>query len=135
MKKKLFILYLITIITFSCNEENNTTPEIEIPNASIMKVMPLGASRVAGRRPSHESFRFYLWEDLIENNLDIDYIGTFTDNASYPTVNGNEFTEREHQGRGGLTSGQILEALPNWIDEAGIPDIVLFSSPAGNDGL
>ena len=41
----------------------------------------------------------------------------------------------DHEGRGGWTSGDILEELYNWLSVTGPPDIVLFSSPAGNDAL
>jgi len=45
------------------------------------------------------------------------------------------FEDREHQGQGGWTTGQLLAALPGWLEETGAPDIVIFSSPGGNDGL
>ena len=41
----------------------------------------------------------------------------------------------DHEGRGGWTSGQILDGIGNWLTETGPPDIVLFSSPGGNDAL
>jgi hypothetical protein len=44
-------------------------------SSSINKIMPLGASRVAGNSPIHESFRYKLWKDLTENNWTFDSIG------------------------------------------------------------
>lgn len=97
-------------------------------------IMPLGASRVEGNRPEYESFRYPLWERLVESGRDVDFIGTRVDEAVYPDVNNVGF-DRDHQGSAGWTSGQIREALPGWLNEVGAPDIVLFSSPGGNDAL
>jgi lysophospholipase L1-like esterase len=96
--------------------------------------MCLGASRVAGDKPNHESFRYELWKDLIENNWTFDFIGTQTDAASYSMFNNRNF-DIDHEGRSGYTSSQILNNITNWIAVTGVPDIVLFSSPGGNDGL
>lgn len=96
--------------------------------------MALGASRVEGARPEFESFRYELWKQLVAGGWDFDYIGSQTDEASYGDFEGQEF-DRDHEGRGGWTSGQILNGLEDWLDAAGTPDIVLFSSPGGNDLL
>ena len=96
--------------------------------------MPLGASRVAGARPNYESFRYELFKLLIDGEWDFDFIGTQEDGANYPDYAGQEF-DNDHEGRGGWTSGQILSGIEGWLDEAGAPEIVLFSSPGGNDAL
>ena len=96
--------------------------------------MPLGASRVMGARPAHESFRYELWKDLTEDGWTFDFIGTQSDYSDYPAFYGEDF-DIDHEGRGGWRSSQILEGLPEWLPFIGSPDIVLFSSPAGNDGL
>jgi lysophospholipase L1-like esterase len=96
--------------------------------------MPLGASRVQGFSPWFESYRYELWKDLIDGGWDFDYIGTETEMGSYPNYKGISF-DPDHQGRGGWTSGQILNSLESAFLETGMPDIVLFSSPGGNDVL
>ena len=63
-----------------------------------------------------------------------DYIGTQTDESTYPQFN-NMIFDCDHEGRGGWTSGDILEELYYWLSQTGPPDFVLFSSPAGNDAL
>jgi len=98
------------------------------------KIMPLGASKVEGYRPDYESFRYELWKNLIDNGWSFDYIGTMTDPASYAKYSGQVF-DKDHEGHGGYTSGQILSNINEWISSAGIPEIVLFSSPGGNDAL
>jgi fructan beta-fructosidase len=101
---------------------------------SNSKIMPLGASRVEGGRPDYESFRYELWKNLAENGWSFNFIGTMTDPASYANYSGQVF-DKHHEGHGGYTSGQILSGIDGWIRSAGTPDIVLFSSPGGNDAL
>ena len=103
---------------------------IDIPN----KIMPLGASRVQGFSPWFESYRYELWKDLIDGGWEFDYIGTETEMGSYPNYEGMSF-DPDHQGRGGWTSGQILNSLESALLETGVPEIILFSSPGGNDIL
>tara|TARA_B110000003_G_scaffold263009_1_gene286233 strand:- start:305 stop:1045 length:741 start_codon:yes stop_codon:yes gene_type:complete len=110
-------------------EQTNTNT-----NTTINKIMALGASRVEGNRPQYESFRYETWKDLIENNYSIDFIGTQNDPGSYPVIENFNF-DPDHQGRGGWTSGDILDQLESDLNLAGIPDVVLFSSPGGNDAL
>jgi lysophospholipase L1-like esterase len=116
----------------ACDKDDNSTPKPE--SNSINKILPLGASRVEGARPVYESFRYELWKDLIDGGWTFDFIGTKSDNASYPSFNSENF-DIDHEGRGGWTSGQILSGLESWLNETGAPDIVLFSSPGGNDAL
>ena len=143
--KRILKLLLITILLliYSCDNTTTTSnPEEEQIDSeedseeseSTIRIMPLGASRVQGNRLNHESFRFELWKDLIENGLAFDFIGTRTDQASYPTFNDTSF-DIDHQGTSGWTSRQILDDIDNAINQAGVPDIVLFSSPGGNDAL
>ena len=130
---KILVLGISLMIFNSCNKDENDI--ISKPQSnSINKILPLGASRVEGARPEYESFRYELWKDLIGNNRTFDFIGTQSDNATYAPFD-NEIFDNDHEGRGGWTSGQILTELESWLNETGTPDIVLFSSPGGNDAL
>ena len=120
------------IIFVSCNEEGDIQPKPQ--SNSINKILNLGASRVEGGRPKYESYRYELWKKLKENDLIFDFIGTQTDESTYPQFN-NMIFDCDHEGRGGWTSGNILEEIYNWLSVTGPPDFVLFSSPAGNDAL
>ena len=127
------LAFVIPLFLFNaCNKEDDTIPEPQ--SASINKIMPLGASRVEGARPQYESFRYELWKDLKENDWKFDFIGTQSDDASYPDFESNNF-DKDHEGRGGWTSGEILNGLDGWLNETGPVDIVLLSSPGGNDAL
>lgn len=114
----------------SCKKEDETKPQ----SNSINKILPLGASRVEGNRPEFESYRYELWKNLTHDDWTFDFIGTATDEGSYPDVGTDSF-DPDHEGRGGFTSGEILSGLGDWLDDTGAPDIVLFSSPGGNDAL
>ena len=135
MKTILFKLSLLFIFYACSNDdifvtETNTKPI----STSKNKILPLGASRVEGARPDYESYRYELWKILKQNNRTFDFIGTQSDESSYDNFENQSF-DVDHEGRGGWTSGQIVAGLVDWLRETGSPDIVLFSSPGGNDIL
>lgn len=103
------------------------------PN-SKNKILHLGASRTAGARPVHESYRYELWKDLIDGGWEFDFIGTKKDFSYYPSYGALAF-DRDHEARPGWTAFEILDGLPQWLEETGKPDIVLISTPGGNDAL
>ena len=132
------MIMIAVVLLGSCESVANTGGPCTTPTTDSMPgattIMPLGASRVEGNRPEYESFRYPLWVRLVESGREVNFVGTRCDGASYPEINDLSF-DRDHQGTGGWTSGQIREALPGWLEEVGAPDIVLFSSPGGNDAL
>ncbi len=131
MKLRFLVVGISLLTLVACNKDD--TPSSNI-STSVNKILPLGASRVEGGRPAYESYRYNLWKELKENNWVFDFIGTQSDDAFYPNFNGEEF-DTDHEGRGGWTSGEILSGLSGWLNQTGPPDIVLLSSPGGNDGL
>lgn len=131
MKIKILILGILILVLHSCEKDNlEDTPQ----KNSINKIMSLGASRVAGNRPEYESYRYELWKKLSDNNWDFDFVGTMSDNANYPSHNNKKF-DTDHEGRGGWITSLIINGLNGWLAQTGSPDIVLFSSPGGNDLL
>ena len=124
-----FVVILFLTIFLSCKKE-----DVKEKSTSENKILILGASRVEGNRPEYESFRYELWKRLITDTLNFDFIGTRTDEKSYPNYIGNKF-DSDHEGRGGWTSEQIEENLEDWLNQTGAPDIVIFSTPGGNDAL
>lgn len=139
---KIIIWFLTIIIICSCsNAEGPVLSEgvqsdcnTNFPSPSPNTIMPLGASRVEGARPEYESYRYALWKLLVDSEKPFDFIGTECDDATYPRYDGQTF-DANHEGRGGWTSGQILSVLNSSLNTTGTPDIVLFSSPGGNDIL
>lgn len=140
MDKKLIVkikkinIPLLTIFLLSLNSCSNDSIKRESQDNYVYKIMPLGASRVQGNRPIYESYRYELWKKLIKENYPFDFIGTQSDTASYPIFNNYRF-DIDHEGRSGWTSKQILNNINSWLNEIEIPDIVLFSSPGGNDAI
>ena len=130
------LLLGILLLMFNSCDKYDTTNNLQdnSQNNSINKIMPLGASRVAGDRPDYESYRYELWKILEGEDWTFDYIGTQSDEASYPMFNNLDF-DIEHEGIAGWTSGEILNNIDTWLAETGAPDIVLFSAPGGNDAL
>lgn len=129
---KLLVFGLSLLMFTACDKDDDTNPKPQ--SNSINKILPLGASRVEGARPEFESYRYELWKDLKENDWTFDFVGTQSDEATYPAFNTLNF-DVDHEGRSGWTSGQILNGLNGWLTQTGAPDIVLFSSPGGNDIL
>ncbi len=129
---QLLIFGLSLLMFTACDKDDDTNPKPQ--SNSINKILPLESSRVEGARPEFESYRYELWKDLKENDWTFDFIGTQSDEANYPTFNAMSF-DIDHEGRSGWTSGQILSRLNGWLNQTGAPDIVLFSSPGGNDIL
>ena len=133
IKKINLLAYFFLLFFTNCGEEIQiTTPKPQ--SNSINKILTLGASRVEGGRPEYESYRYDLWKKLKENNFTFDFIGTQTDKSAYPKFNDMTF-DCDHEGRGGWTSLDILNDINYWLNLTGPPDIVLFSSPGGNDAL
>ena len=133
-KFKYIVLSMLLISLTNCNgTEVDGSPEFN-PSETAIKIMPLGASRVEGVRPDFESYRYELWKLMIPANWDIDLVGTMKDEASYPSFNGFGF-DNDHEGRGGWTSVEILSGISEWLNAVATPDIVLISSPGGNDAL
>ena len=132
LKQSVFTI-LCALLLFTCNEET-PGPNVVTPNDSLNKIMPLGASRVEGARPDFESYRYELWKRLVDGGWEFDFIGTMKDESAYPAHQAMNF-DTDHEGRGGWTSGQILDGLNGWLNQTGVPDVVLFSSPGGNDAL
>jgi lysophospholipase L1-like esterase len=126
MKRLLTGVLGCTIMVSCSSGPNDPTP---ISN----KLLPLGASRVQGNPPYYYSFRYPLWELLVEDGYVIDYLGNEQDNYSYgsPLVD----FDTDHEGHSGWTSGEILDELGGWLATIDTPQVVLFSSPGGNDVL
>lgn len=133
--KNLFLAFLI--ILTSCDK--STPPESE----PINKIMSLGASRVEGNKPNFTgplladefvSFRYDLWKNIVQDGWQFDFIGSEFDYSDYPDFNNLSF-DGDHQGNGGFTAEDIAIGIESWLEETGAPDVVLFSSPGGNDAL
>lgn len=129
LKMTLYAALALLLLT-GCPDQGTPTP-----STSRNIIMPLGASRVEGARPFFESYRYELWKRLVDGGWDFDFIGGNNDLAILYPPYANRTFDVDHEGHGGFTSGEILDQIDAWLGAAGAPDIVLFSSPGGNDAL
>lgn len=125
---------MIIFLVMSCSDDDNKSVTNCNTISGTVKIMPLGASRVQGFRPVFESYRYALWEKLIDGDWRVDYVGTQQDGATYENYAGYCF-DNDHEGRSGWTSEQIKNNIADWLIEVDEVDIVLFSAPGGNDAI
>lgn len=130
----LLLFLILTVAGCKSSDDSPSTNENCVDRTGDVNIMPLGASRVAGSPPGFESYRYELWKKFIDGGWSVDFVGTEKDAATYNSYKGFCF-DTDHEGRSGWTSAQINENIENWLDSGETPDIVLFSSPGGNDAL
>jgi hypothetical protein len=132
---KFSILFFVFFTISSCTSDDDKVISGECsPNEKGTKIMPLGASRVQGFPGVFESYRYELWKDLIDGGFEFDFVGNNEDLWQYASYK-NYCFDNEHEGRGGWTAANINENIESWLTAVGDVDIVLFSSPGGNDAL
>jgi len=133
-----WLIHLLVILSLiSCGgggDDGVTIGDVEpTPVTPVsLNILTLGDSRVEGARPSYESYRYELWQNLVSNNWEFDLIGAFTDNATYPTFMNLEF-DRDHNGTIGITTQGILNTLPGQL--ASLDADVVLLGVGGNDLL
>lgn len=121
--KVIIPLFLLTLF-FHISQQAIAQP------TNLQHILPLGDSRVAGAA-SFESYRYELWKNLVSNNWTFDFIGTRTDQQTYPSFMGQNF-DVNHQGVGGYKTQNILNTIENNLQNVPPPDIVLLGI-GGND--
>jgi len=124
---KLAVLFVFFILV-SCTDEGGIE---DMPPAYEVNILTLGDSRVQGNRPNHESYRFELWKNFIENNWTVDFLGPNIDTSEYPLVEGLDF-DNEHGGVGGYTTKSLLASLEGTLASVEMPDVILLGI-GGND--
>ena len=132
---KFQVLFFVLFALSACTSDDEKDISAECsPIEKGTKIMPLGASRVQGFPGLFESYRYELWKDLIDGGFEFDFVGNNEDLWEYASYK-NYCFDNEHEGRGGWTAAQINDNIENWLTAVGDVDIVLFSSPGGNDAL
>ena len=133
----LFILLLV----FSCSVNDNIESDANHLNAeateenvkqkSSLRILPLGDSRVEGGTFNSISYRYFLWENFILENWNVDFVGPLVDPVNYPQVSGKSF-DSDHAGIGGFRTIDILNNIDVLINNNYNPDVVLLGI-GGND--
>ncbi|MFK4082630.1 GDSL-type esterase/lipase family protein [Kribbella sp. NPDC020789] len=91
-------------------------PAVPINRATPTKVMPLGDSNTAGGDAAGASYRVDLYQMLRADDRPVDFVGSVT---SGPTAVG----DRNHEGHGGWTIGQIQGSVVGWLNTY-TPDVI-----------
>ncbi|MET7277899.1 GDSL-type esterase/lipase family protein [Kribbella sp. NPDC005582] len=91
-------------------------PAVPIVRATPTKIMPLGDSNTAGGDAPGAAYRVDLYELLKADGRPIDFVGSVT---SGPTTLG----DRNHEGHGGWTIGQIQGSVTGWLNTY-TPDVI-----------
>lgn len=124
---------LCTAWLAACGDDDDE-PWID-PDPGGTSILPLGDSITQGDA-EHLSYRYALWTMLLEEGLDFDFVGTMTGNYTgdpeWPDYQGEEF-DRDHEGHWGWHADQLLDDLPEWLEEYD-PEIVLLHTGT-NDAL
>lgn len=121
-KKNYLVILFIFLLIFSSCSEDDPIPDEPTPELNILT---LGDSRVKGLTPTHESYRYELWIDLMEHDWAIDFIGPEIDTMAYPEYDGLEF-DGNHGAYGGYTTLNVLRSLEDMLPTIETPDIVLL---------
>ncbi len=91
-------------------------PAVPIVRATPTKIMPIGDSNTAGGDAPGAAYRVDLYELLKADGRPIDFVGSVT---SGPTTLG----DRNHEGHGGWTIGQIQGGVTGWLNTY-TPDVI-----------
>ena len=130
----IYFLFIMILLGCESSEETEIETEACVSSEGKVTIMPLGASRVQGFRPVFESYRYALWKEIIDGDWSVDFVGTQKDIALYDSHQ-NYCFDYDHEGHSGWTSAQINNQIEDWLNQTETADIVLFSSPGGNDAL
>ncbi|MEP0266669.1 GDSL-type esterase/lipase family protein [Dokdonia sp.] len=121
-KKNYLILLFLSLLIFNSCAIDDSIPDDPI---SELNILTLGDSRVKGLPPTHQSYRYELWKDLIDHDWTIDFIGPEIESNTYPEYAGLEF-DGNHGAYGGYTTLDMLQSLQEMLPTLETPDIVLL---------
>ncbi len=89
---------------------------------AAVKIMPLGDS-ITESFPGHASYRFFLYNQLVQAGYDVDFVGSLTGvNGGSPLYSN---FDQNHEGHSGIRTDQIQANIVAWANAAK-PDIVLL---------
>lgn len=142
MITKFFTLSILIFFLFNCpakqekeNLDSKTITKYDDNRNKIeekeTKILPLGASRVDADG-EYESYRYELWKLHQQNKDKVTFVGSEVDNKEYPKIGYVPFPNK-HLGIGAISIKRLRQKLEDKINTFDKPDIVLFSSPGGND--
>ncbi len=87
-------------------------------------ILPLGDS-ITQSNNTHLSYRYPLWEDLLEAGYEFDFIGSTNTNFSGSPTYPNPAFDRDHEGHWGWRVDEINAQMGGWLASY-TPDVVLM---------
>jgi acyl-CoA thioesterase-1 len=119
MKIQKLILVLFGIVCFG---------QIAVEGKAQTRILPLGDSVTSSFGPN-SSYRYWLWQHLVQAGYDVDFVGTQYGVASGTPANAD--FDQDHEGHPGWTTQDAVFSI-NQIAGATVPDVVLLDL-GGND--
>ena len=100
--------------------------QFAFPTAGPYRILPLGDS-ITQPEAIQQSYRYPLWQNLIDAQYDFDFVGSQTENHAgssiWPEYMGQTF-DQDHEGHYGWRTDEVLASLPTWLSSY-TPDVVL----------
>ncbi len=87
-------------------------------------ILPLGDS-ITQSNNTHLSYRYPLWEALVDANYEFDFIGSLNTNYSGSPTYPNQDFDRDHEGHWGWRVDEINAQIQGWLGGY-TPDVVLM---------
>jgi len=103
------------------NPEGGTGGAAVLPRLCIL---PLGDS-ITQSTNEHLSYRYPLWEDLVDAGYEFDFIGSMNTNYGGSPTYPNQAFDRDHEGHWGWRVDQINAEMEGWLGGY-TPDVVLM---------
>ncbi len=138
-----FLGSLIVVMLMACSGKSSSeydyadeqAEKVTLDNSSLktddsnppIKIMLLGDSITQGDS-NHRSYRYFLWQKLLDVQANVDLIGSMRENYNgspeWPDYRGVEF-DRDHEGHWGWRIDELLEKIDGWLKK-NQPDVVLL---------
>ncbi len=85
------------------------------PAQAAVCLLPLGDS-ITQAPASNLSYRYWLWEDLVDAGYDVDFVGSLTTGYGGGSARYPDFAfDRDHEGHAGWRADQVLNRLGFWM--------------------
>jgi lysophospholipase L1-like esterase len=124
---KVTVTGTFSIVLSATNLTGKATKTVTLIIKAKLKIGPFGDS-ITQSNNEHNSYRYPLWQKLIDANVPFSYVGSNTTNFSGNPVRANYkgiVFDSINEGHWGITTGGFVGNFPTWI--AGYtPDLVLL---------
>ena len=124
--------FFFSLLVVACSGDGGSTATSDsVPQNSIaptqrsnatVRIMPLGDSITQSVSP-HNSYRYYLWHLLLNQQYRIDFVGSLKGVGGGPPANPD--FDMDHEGHAGWRADEIAANIQMWATKAA-PDVVVL---------